>query len=167
MGGSGQRVALIPIAILFAFVASSASAQSIPAGSGHVEGNYKLRISDCGKDRGTSYEVASLDNQGQWSEDVGTRIGTVNPGSNARLLTITYDAQSVQIVQGAFVNLAQSLCNSPFTMTSFQFSGTAKLNKRMTRVKVRKTVQFSGSAAGGSHTGSGTQNESGSWLSMP
>jgi hypothetical protein len=123
-----------------------------------------VRISGCGKDRGTSTEIVSLDSQGQWSEDAGTRLGTVIAGSNPRVLTITYDAPALQIIEGAFINLAQSMCNAPFALTSFQFSGTAKLNKRLTRVKLRKTVRF---AAGGAHTGSGSQQESGAWVATP
>ncbi len=157
---------LISMAIVAGF-ASAASAQLLSGpGNASVAGTYKFKLSGCGKDRGSSSEFVAIGSGGAWSEDGNTRTGTATqPGP--RMLTISYDAATLQLIQGAFVGLAESTCAAEFAVTSFQFSATAKFNKRLSNVTIRKTVNLSGTTAGGSHTGGGSQKEKGSWYQVP
>jgi hypothetical protein len=151
---------------LLALLASDASAQFTSAGRGNVAGTYKAKLSGCGKDRGPASELVEVAIGGAWSEDGAIRTGTATLAGRS-VLTISYDAATIERLREDFVALAASMCDAAFTMTSFQFSGTAKFNKRLTSVTVRKTFQFSGTTASGSHTGSRRQREKGPWFLQP
>ena len=156
------RRALVVVALIG--LPAAVFAQTFPAGSGTLAGKASLSIKGCGKgsDRGaTSYP---LDGAGSFVEDGSIAATAIPQGSSGRVFNLSYDAANLAIIRAIFEDVASEFCQSQFTISSFQASGSLKLNKRNTRAKVRQSATLTGTdGVGGSHTGRFKAKDSGAW----
>lgn len=123
-------------------LASAASAQTFPQGSGNLAGADRLRVPGCGRDGGpisaaiTAQPYACLVapcTGGTWTATIGAAsYSGTGDALNERLTRLTLDAASLAALEAALEADASALCEEPVTISSLSANAALKVNKRQT-----------------------------------
>jgi hypothetical protein len=129
-----------------------AGAQGL-AGTAVMAAKQKVSVKRCGKDRGTSGLVFTVDASGAWTaetDEAVTFTGTAAPfGASGRKLDLTFDAESLAAFVGALASDASNLCGAAVVAdtverTLFRFG----VNRRGTKAALALKYKLTGSAGG-------------------
>lgn len=120
-------------------LASTAEAQTTPAGSGSLSGTLREHVRNCGKDRASIDVDVALAPNGAWTADDGetTYAGTSQTRSHRRV-RLSFDAATNTALQNRLQAEASAACGQAVTLTSIQtHRARLKVNKRETQAKLR------------------------------
>ena len=146
-----QNRLLTPLAFLgLLALASLASAQSFPDGSGTLAGGDRLRVPGCGRDGGPVSLAVTLGSTGAWTAAGGgaTYSGT-STTVRGRVMRLTLDAASLAALEAALEADASTLCEEAVTLSSLNTRAALKVNKRETRAALGLLARGMGTTASG------------------
>lgn len=144
-----------PLAFLgFLALASAASAQTFPDGSGTLAGADRLRVPGCGRDGGPVSLAVTLGSNGAWTAAGGgasySGTSTLERGSyGRRVMRLTLGATSLAALEAALEADASILCEEAVTISSLTTRAALKVNKRETRAWIGLHARGTGTTAGG------------------
>jgi hypothetical protein len=156
---------LAPLALLgLLALATHASAQSVPDGSGTLAGRDRLHVPGCGREAGPLSLDVTLAANGAWTADAGaTTYGGTSTQVNRRLALLTLDAGSLTALDAQLEADASDLCDETVTISALTTNAALKVNKRQTRARVHLGVRAMGSTASGDGSGVYRIRARGAW----
>jgi hypothetical protein len=142
---------LAPLALLgLLALATQASAQTIPAGAGTLDGGDRLRVPGCGRQGGPVSVDFALAADGAWTAAAGDETYS---GSSTqltpRLARLTLDAESAAELQDELASEASELCEQEVTIGALRHVAALKVSKRGDRARLHLRARAFGSGASG------------------
>ncbi|HEY8119684.1 MAG TPA: hypothetical protein VII78_00060 [Myxococcota bacterium] len=156
------------LALALAAFATSAAAQTVPAGSGTLNGGQRIQASGCGKDTDSMSVALNLAANGTWTATVDGDDFSGTSSSSGRVTTLTLDGGSLAELGEELEEEATELCEESVAITSLSVTqAQLKLNKRRTMAKLQLKASGTGMTSGGSGTGKFRLKANGAWQTLP
>ena len=140
-----------PLLLLgFLALASQASAQSVPDGSGTLTGGDRLRVPGCGRQGGPVSLDVTLAANGNWTATgSGATYSGTSTAMNGRVVRLTLDAASLAALEAALKTDASALCEEAVTISALNANAALMVNKRQDRARLFLHARGAGTTASG------------------